>query len=194
MSFLTGTYAETIWCNDASGTSRSSFTTEVAINDLAGCGPQPYLPAGFYQPGARKRIAVKARGLMSSASSGGGNFTVTLRLATSAAATSGTIALGSAAWTPATSLSSVMWELEGEFTSGDLSGSAATSLRGTGLLTVNETQTASRIVPLWANAASPGTTTFDPTLSYFLTLNAACTVSNASNLIQLLDMQVMGLN
>src|SRR5215475_3064117 len=68
-SFLTGTQLETIYSNSTVGTAKTTFTTEAVINDTAGMGPQPILPAYFWLPGGNtsvsRGIRVVARGIRS---------------------------------------------------------------------------------------------------------------------------------
>lgn len=202
MSFLTGTNWETISLNDATGTALTNTTTETAINDAAGMGPQPYLPAGFFlSPGSsRKGLRIVARGIFSTPSSGSGAFIWNVRFATAEAGNTGVIGLGCASFTPGASTSGQIWELEGDITIGDNTGaSGATTVRGSGMIT-SPGFGSQIMIPLYAAATggtpgSPGTTaTFDPRLAYFVSLNVKFATALTTNIVQCLYMEVIGKN
>jgi hypothetical protein len=195
MSFQTGTNAELLYVNEDAFTAKNTFTSEVQINDQAGGGPQAYLPHGFFLfPGSsRKSLRVVARGIMSS--TGTPTYTFTLRSGT-AGNTSAAILAGSAALTTASGITNKMWEFEADIVVKKPTGSgAATSGVGAGMISSPAGLASPFQYELWGGAAQPGTfSTLDPTIDNYLNFNVACSASNASNSIQLLQLLVLGLN
>lgn len=198
MSFVTGTNVELLYASTAAGTAKTTFTSEVAINDTAGMGPQVLLPKGFY-PADRagavgKTIRIEASGIVSSTATP--SYTWTVR-GGAAGATSGAILLGSAALATASGISNVQWWFEGTVVLETLAAGAGSTIRGTGKLTTDgySAATTTRVFPLYGGAASPGTAaTFDTTNDNFLNFNITCTASSASNSITLQQLLVYGSN
>lgn len=194
MSFITGTNCELIYQNTNPGTAKNAFTTEALINDVAGMGPQACLPPYFFQPSGSvsKALLIKAMGILSTTVSP--TFTWTIRLG--ASGTSAPIILGSAALTAGATVTNKQWYLEGLIylkTPG--AAGANSTLVGGGTLW----STAGLASPfggeLWGGAAQPGTiATVDISITNYISFNAACGTSNASNAIQLLSLSVFGLN
>ena len=200
MSFITGTNCELIYASTAVGIAKNTFTTETALNDEATMGPQVYLPAGFWQPtktNVGRGIKVVARGIVSSTATP--TYTFTVRLATSEAATTGPIVLGTAALTTASGIANVPWTLEGDVileapgtTSGTSTVRGIGELRTIGYGAAAPTMTAYAV---YGGAASPGTVATVPIKSQnFITVNCACSASSASNTITLQQLLVYGLN
>lgn len=195
MSFLTGTSAECIYANTASGTAKNTFTTEVQINDVAGMGAQAALPPYFWAPGPYgigKTVRVIARGILSS--TGTPTYTFSLRLG-AAGSTTAAIVLGSAALTTGSGVTNQLWEFEGDVIMRAMGAAGANStVQGLGLL-----QCGGLASPfsygLFGGAASPGTVaTVDTSIENFFNFNVACSASSASNTITLLQLEVWGLN
>ena len=198
MSFWTGTNVELLYASTAAGAAKNTFTTEVAINDVATMGPRPLLPKGFFLAGRAdsvgKAIYVRASGIVSSTATP--TYTFTLR-GGATGATTGAILLGSAALTTASGIANVPWYYEGYCVLEVLADGAASTLRGVGDICADgySAATTTRTFPLWGNAASPGTvTTFDATIDNYINFNVACSASSASNTITLHQLLVFGLN
>lgn len=194
MSFLTGTNAELIYANTASGTAKTTFTTEVAINDTTGMGAQANLPAGFFIPGrVGQGVRVVARGILSSTATP--TYTFTLRGGVAGSITSA-ILLGSAALTTATTVTNQLWEFEGDVILRTNAASGANStVQGLGMVTCPGGLASPFGGALFGGAATPGTAaTFDTSIQNFINFNVACSASSASNSITLLQLEVWGLN
>lgn len=195
MSFLTGTNWETIYASTAMGTAKTTFTTEVAINDTAGMGPQPSLPPSFWMPSPRSAIGIgigiRASGILSSTATP--TYTFTVRLGAAASITS-SIMLGSAAVATASGVTNQPWLFEGYGILTALGVGALSSIRGTGMLICPGLTVPN--VGLGANASltTPLSTTLDTTITNFVNFNVACSASSASNSIQLQQLLVFGLN
>lgn len=194
MSFLTGTNVELIYANVTSGTAKNTFTTEVQINDTTGMGAQAQLPPNFWVPfyGEDKAVRIVARGILSS--TGTPTYTFSVRLG-AAGSTSSAIVLGSAALTAGSTVTNQIFELEGDIIMRSLQG-AGTNSTAQGLGMVTSPGLASPFTyALFAGAVSPGTVaTVDASITNFINFNVACSASSASNSIQLLQLEVWGLN
>lgn len=195
MSFLTGTSAELIYVNTASGTAKASFTSEVQINDVAGMGEQASLPPFFFgnQPyGIGKTIKILARGILSSTATP--TYTFTVRLG-AAGSTTAAIVLGSAAITTGSGVTNQLFEFQGDIVMRAI-GAAGNNSTVQGLGTLVSPGLASPFeYALFGGAASPGTVaTVDNTIANYINFNVACSASSASNSITLLQLQVMGAN
>jgi hypothetical protein len=195
MSFLTGTFTELIYASINAGTAKNTFTSEVAINDTAGMGPQASLPPGFFLPAsgqAGRGIKIVARGILSS--TGTPTYTFTIRSG-AAGSTTTAIILGSAALTTGSGVTNQAWELEGDVVMNTMAGAGTNStVRGTGQ--IRSGGLASPFMyALFGAAASPGTVaTFDPTITNFINFNITCSASNVANSITIQQLLVYGLN
>lgn len=193
MSFLTGTNFELIYQNVASGTAKASFTSEAQINDVAAMGAQACLPPRFWTPfyGEDRTIRILARGILSS--TGTPTYTFTVRLG--AAGTTAPIVLGSGAITTGSSVTNQLFELEGDIVMRSLGADGANStIQGLGNIESSGLVTSSSS-SLFGGAASPGTiATVDASITNFVSFNVTCSASSASNSIQLLQLQVWGMN
>lgn len=193
MSFLTGTNFELIYQNVTSGTAKASFTSEAQINDVAGMGPQALLPPRFWTPfyGEDRTVRILARGILSS--TGTPTYTFTVRLG--AAGTSAPIVLGSGAITTGSGVSNQLFELEGDIVMRSLGADGANStVQGLGNIESSGLVSSSGS-SLFGGAASPGTVaTVDASITNFISFNVTCSASSASNSIQLLQLQVWGMN
>lgn len=194
MSFLTGTGAELIYSNDSPGTLKTTFTSEAQINDVAGMGPQVVLPVGFFSGYSRKTLKIAGKALVTS--TGTPTFQLTVR--GGAAGTGGPILGQTIAMTTATSIASPgkLLTFDLDVVLGDSAGSAATPGRGVGLLLSPAGFGAGNSqFEVWGGGASPGTfTNFDPSVANYISVNATCSASSASNGIQLLQLLVFGQN
>ncbi|MDQ0923337.1 hypothetical protein QF038_001845 [Pseudarthrobacter sp. W1I19] len=196
MSFLTGTNTELIYANTAAGTAKASFTSEVAINDVAGMGAQASLPPFFFSSSPTttgKGFAIVARGILSSTATP--TYTFTLRLG-AAGSTTAAIILGSAALTTGSGVTNQVWEFTGEFFIQAPAGAAGanTTGRGTGMLK-SPGIASPFMAALFGGAASPGTVaTIDTSITNYFNFNVTCSASSASNSIQLQQLEIFGLN
>jgi hypothetical protein len=186
---------ELIYVNTTSFTAKNTFTTEVQINDVAGGGVQASLPPFFFMPGpygGGKSLRVTARGILSS--TGTPTFTFALRMGTAGSITSA-IVLGSAAVTTGATVTNQLFEFEGDVVMRTMGAAGANStVQGLGLVT-SSGFAAPYTYPIFAGAASPGTVaTVDTSIENYLNFNVACSASSASNSVQLLQLEVFGLN
>lgn len=194
MSNLTNSNTELIYASPTSGTAKASFTTEIAINDVAGMGVRAHLPPDFWRnsnDGTLRTIMVHARGILSSTATP--TYTFTLRLGVLDSITA-VIALGSGALTTTSGAASAIWEFEGAFNMRTTGTTAATATgHGQGLVT--SFGTANKIDPIWGGGASPGTfATLDTTITNYFNFNVACSASSASNTITLHQLLIFGVN
>jgi hypothetical protein len=149
-----------LWLNMTLATNnapiRSTYTSQLQINDTAGMGVQAHLPG---TSGCRRR----SRSAAGSASSRAGSSRRRRRRPTRsrprrrAGSTSTAILLGSAALTTGSGVSNQMWELEGDVVM-EAIGAAGTNstVRGTGLIACGGLASPFTY-PVWGGAASPGT-------------------------------------
>ncbi len=196
MSFLTGTNTELIYASTTAGTAKSTFTTEVQINDTAGMGIQASIPPFFFASNAStngKSLRIVARGILSS--TGTPTYTFTLRMGAAASITAAII-LGSAAITTGSGVTNTIWEFEGDFTMRTPVGAAGANSTGVGTGLITGAGLASPFIyPLYGGAATPGTVaTVDTSIQNYLNFNVACSASSASNTITLQHLLVLGLN
>jgi hypothetical protein len=196
MSFLTGTNTELIYASTSAFTAKNTFTTEVTINDTAGGGVQAHLPPDFWLPNPTavgKGIKIKAWGILSSTATP--TYTFTIRLG-SAANTTAAIVLGSAALTTGSGVTNQPWLLEGDvvLTSQGAAGANST-VRGTGFIFSGGLASPFMYgIGASASLTAPTVATVDCSITNYINFNVACSASSASNNIQLLSLQVHGLN
>jgi len=191
---ITTTAKELIYQNQNPGTARNTFTAEGLLNDTAGMGPQAVLPPYYFLPSGSiaKAIKIVACGILST--TGSPTFTWTVRLG--ASGTSAPIILGGVALTAGTTVSNKQWWAEGTVymkTPGAAGGNS--TMVGTGEVWSYTGLASPFGGELWGGAAQPGTiATVDISITNFISFNVACGTSNASNAIQLLMLQVWGMN
>jgi hypothetical protein len=193
---LSGTYQELAYFNLASFTAKASFTSEVSINDVAGGGAVAELPPYFFGNtpyGVGKALRIVARGLLST--TGTPTFTPTIRLGTKGS-TTGPIILGSpAAITTGSGITTKLFEIEGDAIMraiGDVG--AASTMQGLGQFRCSGVASPF-VYDMFGGAASPGTVaTVDTSITNYINVNFACSASSASNIVQLLQLQVWLLN
>jgi hypothetical protein len=194
MSYLTGANTELIYINPTSGTAKGTFTTEIAINDVAGMGVRAHVPPDFWRnanDGTLRTVWVIARGIFSTTLTP--TYTFTLRLGTLDSITS-VIALGSAALTTTSGAANAIWEFNGHFALRTFGTTAATATgHGEGLF--SSFGTANKIDPIWGGGASPGTfSTLDTTITNYFNFNVTCSASSGSNTVTLHQLLIAGMN
>lgn len=195
-SFLTGTSVELIYANETVGTARNTFSVEGVQNDVAGMGPQPVLPPYFFLPGPSAKgrtVRVVARGIYSTTAAP--TFTFISRIG-AAASTSASIIGQTAAVTHGSTQTNLAWEAEFDVTLTIPGGTGANStLRSLGFYTAGLTTTSVVGAQIFGNNASPGTVaTFDISITNYFNINANCGTSSASNIYQLLQLLIQGMN
>jgi hypothetical protein len=195
-SFLTGTSTEVIYSNEAVGTARNTFSVEGIQNDVAGMGPQPVLPPYFFLPGPQSKgraVRIVARGIYSTTSAP--TFTLTARLG-AAASTSASIIGGTGAVVHGSTQTNLAFEAQFDCQLTIPGGTGANStVRGIGFYSYGLTTITGGTAQIFGGAASPGTVaTVDISITNYLNINANCGTSSASNIYQLLQLIVMGLN
>lgn len=194
MSYLTGQATELIYASTATGTAQATFTAERALNDVAGMGPRPKLPADFWLPGSAvaKTLLIQARGILSSTATP--TYTFSFRLGANGSTTAAII-LGTAALTTISGAANAYWEIEGVVTLRAIGDAGANStVQGIGRILCGGLASPF-IYPVFGAAASPGTVaTVDTSIVNYLNVNIACSASSASNTITLQHLAVFGVN
>lgn len=200
-SGVTGTWTELIYGNVSVGTAKNTFTTEFAINDVAGMGPIMTLPPEFFMPSINygKTLRIVARGVQLGTGSTPPTWLWTFRFnptLTPAAPPTGPIIAGGAAAITGTTNANSLWEAEFDVQMVTYGGAGNNStLRGLGLLTSPRGLVSPFGMELFGGAASPGSVaTFDWSVANTLTVGLTCGTSLAANQMQLLQLLVMGLN
>ena len=198
MSFVTATVTEVLYSSTAVGASLSSFTTEAQLNTSATMGAAPQIPTNFWLPTAStvgKGIKILARGTLGTTSSAP-TYTVSLRGGAINNVTTTPLIAGTAAFTPAVSLTTVPWRLEVDvfLTTLGTGGGLNSTIRAVGEIIIAGTSGAASIYQVWGGAASPGTTSIQTDTINYLSLNVACGTSNAANTFALNQLEVYGLN
>ena len=198
-SFLTGTGTELIYSNPTVGTAKTTFTTEFMINDTAGMGPAPVLPAWFFMPSRSRSQAIRivARGITSVTATPTWIWTFRLNpVVTPAVPPTGPNVGSTGTLTALTGVTNQLWEaeLDVQLTLEGAAGSNST-VRGLGRLLAPGLFTTVAGMAIFGSGASPGTVaTVDISLLNTLTVGSTCGTSSASNSIQLLQLLVFGLN
>ena len=193
MSFITGTSAEVLYSSIATGTQLNTFTTE---DNLMKTLPYCIIPAGFFyntQGATGKTINVKAWGRLGT--TGTPTFTFSVRLLTSSTWSAAGIPMSSAAITCGSGVTLAPWILDLDITMRTLATGAASTIAMTGEVRGGTSFAAGGGVYSIPTANTAFTAaTYDHSVTNYLFLSAACGTSNASNLIQLEFMRVLGLN
>lgn len=197
-SFLTGTSVELIYGNPSAGASINfAATGEVVLNTVAGMGPQPVIPAYFWLPqgGVNKSLRIVCRGVYSTTSAP--TFTWTARLG-AAASTSASIVGITGAIAAGTTQTSIGWEFEEDVQMVTLGGTGANStVRGFGMLTLGLTNTTigGGVITGGAAASATGTVaTVDISIINYLNMNGNCGSASSSNVLQITQLLIFGLN
>ena len=195
MSWTTGTQAELLAANTAVGSTYNTFTSAEYIGPSnTGSG---YLPANFFPPnlGTGKTLLVKAFGIL------GTTGTPTLTVGVSANTTQGTYnSSGVFAVTPSITASSgvttVPWELDVLITCSATGASG--SFLADGMFKIYNAATSATA---WnasrcsSSTANPNTAlTLSTESAYYVELFASWGTSSSSNLIQVYNVAVLGLN
>lgn len=192
MSWTTGTQAELLAANTAVGTNYNTFTSAQYIGPSStGSG---YLPANFFLPnlGVGKTLYVKAFGILGTTSTP--NLTVGLSANTTQGtynssgifATTGAVASPSGATT-------VPWELDVLITC--VTTGSSGSFLADGQFKIYPTTTSVQSERCSSSAANPNTAlTLSTESAYYVEMFATWGTSSASNLIQVYNIAVMGLN
>ena len=194
MSWTTGTQTEALSANTAVGTSFNTFTSAQYIGPSStGSG---YLPANFFLPntGVGKTLNVKAFGYYACTA------TPTLVLGITANTTQGTYnSSGIFAQTPAMTLASGVtgwWSLDCLITC-TATGSSGTFLASGAVILYSAvtSATAWNSGRLTSSTANPNTAlTLSTEVAYYVELFATYSSSSASNLVQVYNVAVLGLN
>jgi hypothetical protein len=198
-SFITGTGAELIYANLASGTAKASFTSEFAsLNDTTGMGTLAHLPVDFWTPSnvVGKVMRLEAWGIVSSTATP--TYTYTTRLGT-AGSTSAAIIAGTAALTTGSGITNLSWSARAMITMTTVGTTgAASTVRGLGTLdggtSVFSTNGGGNPFNAGASATAPTVATVDTSIVNYVNFNITCSASSPSNSIQLLGLYVWGLN
>ena len=197
MSGYTGTYAEVLYSSSVAGNNLATFTTEAVM--YASSQPECLIPASFFDPsyGTNKTIRFTCRGVYSTTSTP--TFTLGLRIGSTANVTTGSILGTSLAVTAQSSVTNLVWEVEGDITAQSLS--FASSHNEAVLVCLGEVTGVSTGANGFSNGSAIGTQT--PTTALTLTQadvanylipTITCGTSSASNKWQMLQMIVQGLN
>jgi len=192
MSFITGTQAEVLAASTQPGTNLATFTTEDSLQKTLA---PIIIPAGFFfnAQSAGKTLKVKASGLLGSTATP--TFTWSARLLTSTSWTAGGILLGSSpALTTGSGVTLAPWFLELDIVMRNPNPGATSVICAQG-----EVRSAAGLASPFGGSIPPANTspqisTFDNSLTYYLFLSAACSASNAANLINLQMIKCYGEN
>jgi len=192
LSLYTGTPQECLYSYANASTNLATFTTE---DNLQKTYPPAIIPAGYWlNAGATGRsLRIRAAGQLGT--TGAPTFLWTLRLLTSTTWSAGGVSLGAtAALSAGTAQTLAPWFLDAEITLRTLGiGGAST------VVTMGEVRGPlalaspfSGTIP--ANNTAVTATTVDNSVQYYFFISATCGTSNASNLINMQQLQVYGEN
>lgn len=193
MSWTTGTQTEALAANVANGTSFASFTAAQAIGPSSGAG---YLPANFFLPtlGVGKSILVKAFGVLGTTATPNIAVGVSLNTTQGTYNSSGVVASTQPSPTAGPSSGSNMpWELDVIMTC--TATGASGSILADGALKIYPTTTTVLNIRCSSSNANPNTgLTISTESAYYVELFASFSASSASNVIQVYNLAVLGLN
>jgi hypothetical protein len=191
MSFLTATQPELIFKQFVAGSALTNTTTATIISPRGNTTPLPYIPPGFFSAayGANRALRIVARGIVSTAASTPGTLTIASYFATTDTATPGTSVAASGGFTPATSLSSAIWEFDATITCS--APGPTPNLYAMGRLEVNPTAAAGAAYGVGSTSA---VTALSTEAAYYLQIQATWGSASASNTITMYDTEVWGLN
>jgi hypothetical protein len=202
MTFLTGTNAEVLYCMPAAGAALANSSAQTIISGNTSTNPPYQLPPIWnlfggpsYAPGRALRVV--ARGTFGT--TGGPVLTIRCGLNTTQATVPPSIILAATGGiTAPTTITSGVWELEFGIDINSLGDAAATqamSLDALGSFRLgagNNAATGKADVYMVGSAAA--ITTVLPLTAYFIEISALWGTANASNTIQCLQFEVLGLN
>ncbi len=192
MSFLSASQCELIYSGFTAGAALSASVTQTVISPRGNTTPLPYLPANFFNPayGANKAIKVVARGIVSTASSSPGTITAGVYFASSDTATVGTsTGAVTGAFTPATSLSSAIWEFEATLTLG--APGPVPNLYNMGAMQLNPAAASGLSYGVGATSATTALSTENP---YYIQFVWTWGTNSASNSVTMYQTEIWGLN
>lgn len=193
MSFITGSSVEVLYSSIATGTQLNTFTTE---DNLQKTLPYCIIPAGFfYSPasGVGKCLRVRAKGRLGT--TGTPTFTFSIRLLTSSTWSAAGFGVSTAAITCGSTVTLAPWFMDIDIVMQAMAAGATSTLAMSG-----EVRSGTGFAAGGGVYAIPGantaftSTTFDPSVTQYLFLSAACGTSNAANLIQLEQLKIYGEN
>lgn len=190
MSMVTGQFGELLYSSVATGTQLNTFTTE---DNLMKTLPYCKLPVSLWQnPNATGRlIKVKAGGRLGT--TGTPTFTFNIRLLTTSTWSAAGIGFASAAITAGSGVTLAPWYMEVDIILRALGAGAASTIAAMGEIRGGTSLAAGGgIYSVPAANTAFTSTAFDASIDQWLFLSAACGTSNASNLIQLEMLQVLG--
>lgn len=199
MSFLTGTNVETIYSSTAVGLSKSTFAVETQLNTFATMGVAPHLPPDFWLPNnpqVGRGIKILARGVLSTASTAP-TFTLSIRGGVINNVSAAPQIAATAAFTPGASITNGAWRAEVDiFLTAVGSGGTGTlsTIMAIGEMIFPATAPGWAMTPIWGAGASPGTTTLETDITNYISVNANCGTSSASNVFALNALTIFGLN
>jgi hypothetical protein len=187
---FTQTYGELLFAQNGAGNAllgNASAGTATLLSKQSSTYPLPSLDAGYFSPhyGVNKAIKVIARGVISSVASNTQTLTAGLYFASSDTTTIGTALCATGAFTPASSLSSAVWELECDIncTAAGTSG----TMQGLGMLTVSPTTAAGVTI----GAGGSATVTYNTENAAFLQIGATWGASGSSGTNSITCYQVL---
>lgn len=191
MSFTTGLQAELVFASFTAGAALTNSTTASCISARGNTVPLPYLQPAFFHPsyGANKKLRIVARGVVSTAASTPGTLTVAAYFATTDTATLGTSIAASGAFTPATSLSSAIFEFDATITCG--APGPVPNLYALGKLEINPTAADGAAYGVGSTSA---VTSLSTEAAYYIQIGATWGSASASNSITMYDTEVWGVN
>lgn len=191
MSFLTATQPELIFAGFTAGSALSNSTTATCISARGNTTPLPYLPPGFFSAayGANRKLRIVARGIVSTAASSPGTLTLAAYFATTDTGTLGTSVAASGAFTPATSLSSAIFEFDATITCA--APGPTPNLYAMGHASLLPVAAAGSDYGVGATSA---VTALSTEAAYYVQIAATWGSASASNSITMYDTEIWGLN
>lgn len=203
MTFLTGTNAEVLYCMPAAGTALANSSAAAIISGNTSTNPPYQLPPIWnlfggpsYAPGRAFRIV--ARGTFGTTGTPTLTVKCGLNQTTQATAPPTIILAATGAITAPSSITNGIWELEFGIdinTLGEAANTQSMSLDALGSFRIgagNNAATVAGVVYMVGSAAA--ITSVVPQLPYFVEISALWGTANASNTIQCLQFEILGLN
>lgn len=197
MSGYTGTFVETLYSSAGAGASLATFTAEAMM--YGATQPECLIPAGFFDPtlANNKTIRFTMRGVYSTTATP--TFTPGLRIGSAGGGVTGQILGTSAAITSQSTVTNLVWEIEGDIISN--TPSFGSSHNQTSLVCLGQVGGVSTGVSSFANGSAIGTLTPTTALTLtqsdianYLVPSVTCGTSSASNKWQMLQLIVQGMN
>lgn len=186
----TGTYTELIASRTSPSTNLATFTTE---DNLMKTIPAIMIPGGFWTPeNIGRTLTVHAKGLLGT--TGAPTFAWTVRLLTTTTWSAAGVAMATASLTAGTSQTLAPWTLDLDIAS------TACVFGATGLTLriMGEVRSPLGLASPFAGSIpannTTNTVTVDQSVNQFIFLSATCGTSSGSNLINIQNLRVAGLN